>query len=265
MVTEVDLEKAIARKDRAQAILNEISDAYHPFDLTTGTHRQTEQAAQLLASSFSGLDMIAREASLSDRAVQHIDKARRLIPSMLETIAFFWSMVSITLKELELSPHIEQVMLQHLIPAYYLHIAASKVPLPKRQTILAVVEKLLVPLRASDGPFASLDKEQVQHLESVAKECAGFFQRSSSCVEGRNGHLSLRHHSQHNISHRKLQALTVVHNFVVERPDGTTAAERFFGNKPKSLFKHLLDRIDLPARPAKRRSQPVSQPWLLAA
>ena len=265
VVTEVDLEKAIARKDRAQAILNEISDAYHPFDLTTGTHRQTEQAAQLLASSFSGLDMIAREASLSDRAVQHIDKARRLIPSMLETIAFFWSMVSITLKELELSPHIEQVMLQHLIPAYYLHIAASKVPLPKRRTILAVVEKLLVPLRASDGPFASLDKEQVQHLESVAKECAGFFQRSSSCVEGRNGHLSLRHHSQHNISHRKLQALTVVHNFVVERPDGTTAAERFFGNKPKSLFKHLLDRIDLPARPAKRRSQPVSQPWLLAA
>jgi hypothetical protein len=263
--TEVDLEKAIARKERAQEIINEISDAHHPFDLSTGTHRQAEQAAQLLASSFSGLDTIAREASLSERATQHIDKARRLIPSMLETIAFFWSMVSIILKELELSPHVEQAMLQHLIPAYYLYIAAGKAPVPKRRAILAVAEKLLAPLRAPDGPFASLDKEQVQQLESVAKECAGLFQRSSSCVEGRNGHLSLRHHSQHNISHWKLQALTVVHNFGVKRPDGTTAAERFFGNKPRSLFKYLLDQIDLPARPAKRRSQPIPQLQLLVA
>ena len=263
--TEVDLEKAIARKERAKAILGEIGNAYHPFDLTTGESRQAEDVEQLLEKSFSDLDVIAQEASLSERAIQHIEKAHRLLPSMLETIAFFWSIVLMELKKLELSPHIEQAMLQNLVPAYYLQIVSGKTPAQKRRTILSVSEKLLAPLRELDGPFAGLEKEQVRHLEMVARECAEFFQRSSSCVEGRNGHLSLRHHNQHNISHRKLQALTVVHNFGVERPDGTTAAERFFGHKPKDLFEHLLDRIDLPARPAKRRSRPVSQPWLIAA
>ena len=265
VITEVDLEEVVARKDYAQEILNKISDAYHPFDLATGNPRQVEHVEQLLAESFAGLDTIAQEASLSERAIQHIDKARRLTPSMLETITFFWNMISITLKELDLSPNIEQVMLQNLIPAYYLLIAAGKAPISKRRAILSVSGKLLAPLRASEGPFTSLKNEQVRHLELVARECAGFFQRSSSCVEGRNGHLSLRHHSQHNISDRKLQALTVIHNFGVERPDGTTAAERFFGNKPENLFQHLLDQIDLPARPAKRRSQPTPQQWLVAA
>ena len=156
-------------------------------------------------------------------------------------------------------------MLHNLIPAYYLQIVSGKISRPRRQAILSVSEKLLAPLRKLDGPFASLEKKQVRHLEVVARECAGFFQRSSSCVEGRNGHLSLRHHNQHNISHQKLRALTVVHNFGVKRSDGTTAAERFFGHKPKDLFEHLLGRINLPARPAKRRSQPFSRPWLIAA
>jgi hypothetical protein len=40
-------------------------------------------------------------------------------------------------------------------------------------------------------------------------------------------------------------------NFI-RRPDGTTAAQRFFGNRPADLFAHLLASIDLPARPARR-------------
>ncbi|MEW6736820.1 MAG: DUF6399 domain-containing protein, partial [Acidobacteriota bacterium] len=80
------------------------------------------------------------------------------------------------------------------------------------------------------------------------------FQRSSSCVEGRNGQFSLRHHSLHRIGIRKLQALTIVHNYFIKRRDGTTAAQRFFGSKPADLFQWLIDRVSLPARPAKRPS-----------
>jgi hypothetical protein len=54
--------------------------------------------------------------------------------------------------------------------------------------------------------------------------CVQTFQRSSSCVEGRNGQLALRHHSFHRLSPRKLQALTTIHNFFLTRPDGSTAA-----------------------------------------
>ena len=74
-------------------------------------------------------------------------------------------------------------------------------------------------------------------------------------MEGRNGQLALRHHSLHAMSSVRLEALTVVHNYFIRRPDGTTPAERFFGTKPDDLFEWLLDHLDMPARPAMKR------PW----
>jgi hypothetical protein len=83
----------------------------------------------------------------------------------------------------------------------------------------------------------------------IAKECANLFQRSSSCVEGRNAQLSLHHHGFHRLSTTKLKGLTVIHNYYLKRPDGTTAAERFFENKPIDLFDYLLNNMTLPPRP----------------
>jgi Family of unknown function (DUF6399) len=59
--------------------------------------------------------------------------------------------------------------------------------------------------------------------------------------------------SLHQLPQRKLQALTVVHNYWLKRGDGTTAAERFFGSKPADLFEYLVAHLPVPARPAKRR------------
>jgi hypothetical protein len=70
------------------------------------------------------------------------------------------------------------------------------------------------------------------------------FQRLSSNVEGRNGYLSLRNHQLRGLDHpRKRTYLTAVHNFLLTRPDGTTAAERFFGQKPRSMFAVILDSV----------------------
>ena len=99
-------------------------------------------------------------------------------------------------------------------------------------------------------------------IETVALECATLFQRSSSCVEGRNGYLALLHHSLHRISDRKLATLTTVHNFFVKRSDGSTPAERFFGSKPRDLFEWILEEVDLPGRPAQKRLQPNRKHYL---
>ena len=40
-----------------------------------------------------------------------------------------------------------------------------------------------------------------------------------------------------------------LHNFFIQRPDGTTAAHRFFGTPSRNLFEWLLNRLPLPARP----------------
>ena len=112
--------------------------------------------------------------------------------------------------------------------------------------------------------LAGLDPKDRAEILRVAEDCAGLFQRSSSCVEGRNGQLSLRHHSLHRLSNRKLKAQTVVHNFFIKRRDGTTAAERFFGAAPKDLFEVLLEKVDLPGRPARKRPA-NKEPLLMAA
>ena len=98
--------------------------------------------------------------------------------------------------------------------------------------------------------FAELSEAQQNQLNQQAKELAEVFQRSSSNVEGRNGYLSLRNHQLRGLEHpRKRECLTAVHNFCLTRTDGTTAAERFFGQKPRSMFAAILASVDIPPAP----------------
>ena len=118
-----------------------------------------------------------------------------------------------------------------------------------------MADKLKEQAWAKGGALSELPPEDRERLEEVGRQVAGLFSRSSSCVEGRNGRLSLQHHGHSRVSQRRLTALTVIHNYLVERSDGTTAALRFFGQRPPDLFEWLLERLpDLP-RPARKRSQ----------
>src|SRR5207244_1698121 len=100
-----------------------------------------------------------------------------------------------------------------------------------RAAMLETAKRLLDRARAPAGPLATLPEEKRRRIEEVAQHCAELFQRSSSCVEGRNGQLSLRHHSLRRLSGRKLSVLTTLHNYFLRRADRTTAAERFFDSK----------------------------------
>ena len=50
---------------------------------------------------------------------------------------------------------------------------------------------------------------------------------------------SERHQGLREISPRMLRVLGVLHNFVIKRSDGSTAANRFFGQKHQELFPWL--------------------------
>jgi hypothetical protein len=87
-------------------------------------------------------------------------------------------------------------------------------------------------------------------VHDEARRLAAVFQRSSSNVEGRNGYLSLRSHQLRGLDlPRKRQCFTAIHNFFLTRPDGTTAAERFFGHKPRSMFAAILESVELAPAP----------------
>lgn len=249
------LEAAEGRRDQMQEAIGELSEAYHPYDLSSGRRLSAREVEERLEAQFAEIDRVAEEAQLSESSRRRIEKARRLIESFVATIAFFHLCVQMWISEFELSGEIEQVMLKELIPALYLQRAAKKLPTAEdRAKVMAVYQPMLERIRGPAAAINQLAAEERAKLERGAAAAADLFQRSSSCVEGRNGQLALRHHSLHRLSKGKLVSLTVVHNYYLTRSDRTTAAERFFGAKPRDLFGWLVDHLEAPARPAAKRS-----------
>ena len=223
---------------------------YHPFDLNTGQPLTAEEVASRLAGHFDTLEQVAREAGLSTHAEEKLAKARRVLDSMQATVAFFWTIVATWFTSWDLGEAGQRWMREELIPGYYFRRAAKKAATSQeRKRLRELSEKILARARSPDGFWGTLSPQERSDWERKAEQCADVFQRSSSCVEGRNGQLSLRHHGLHQLTKRKLGALTVLHNYTVRHRDGSTAAERFYGTMPRDVFAWLLERISLPTRP----------------
>jgi len=242
------------QQERARKANKNISGVYHPYNLQTGEMQEMETVDKALQAQFKELETIVAETGVRESSQQRIEKARRVVVGMVATIAFFWLMVTAKIEALELAEETEKLVFEKLLPAYYLSIVAKKTKdIAQREQLKQKSEEFIAVVRNIDSPIRRLSVAEQETLDTVAWECVHLFQPSSSCVEGRNGQLALRHHALHRLSDRKLNALKVVHNFQLRRRDGTTAAERFFGKAPKELFSYLLVRIDLPGFPAKKR------------
>ncbi len=259
----LNLQKAEIWQREAKQAIGKIKQSYHPYDLQTGQAREAKIVKKSIEEQFNKLEQIAEEAELSNSSIKRIEKAKRVLAQMVATITFFFLTIRANVLALELDEGSQQVVLEQLIPAIYLSIVSRKSN--NRQEVQELEERsrlMLASVNGATSPFIHYSFEKRQEIEAVAIECAHLFQRSSSCVEGRNGYLSLWQHSWHHISERKLAALTTVHNYFTKRPDGTTPAERFFDQKPEDLFSWLLEHVDLPARPAAKRPLPSAEPFL---
>jgi hypothetical protein len=255
--------QAVAARDEAKAAVRRISDCYHPFSLETGVKVTGEELAETLEATMDALETVATRAGLPDKSMSGIAKARRVVPAMVETMEFVHQGTIAKLAALTLSPELCEDVEKYLVAGRYLEAAACRAETAEeRRKISATAGRLLDPLDAPDHPLQTLSKEKRAAVEAVALECAQLFQRSSSCVEGRNGYLALQKHGLHNLSPMKLESLTVIHNYFSRRADGTTAAERFFGLPHADLFEHVLQRMPPPARPSRRRSPSrYRAPW----
>jgi Family of unknown function (DUF6399) len=248
---EEKLDQARLNHETVRRAKAEIGEVYHPYNLSTGQRQDSQIVSQLLGDCFDRIQTAT--ADLSDRCKKHVQKAQRVVDSMVATIAFFFQMIENFLDNMRLSDRDRHLMHHYLIPGHYLKMAAEKerdidrkaLIRQKSQELLSIVESLGADHgQGTDG--------KIEELEKAARDCAEIFQRSSSCVEGRNAQLALRHQGIHRLGEKQLKALTVVHNYYIKRRDGTTAAERFFEAKPDDLFEFLLDHMDYPVRPRKR-------------
>ena len=207
------------RQQHATEAWQGLSHDYHAFDLDNGQPLDENEVGRQQTGHFDTLQQIAAEARLSARATKELAKARR-----------------------------------ELILALYLARVAEKASdAAERYGLRRLSQETLARARSPDDFWGTLRPEVQAELERKTQICADLFQRSNSCVEGRNGQLSLKHHALHRFTLRKLQTLTVLHNYLIRRPDGTTAAERVHGTASRDLFGWLLDRLSIPARPRTRR------------
>ena len=254
---EQALDAARARQESAHKAVRGIGDDYHPVDLSTGSLLEPAEVGKKLEKHFDEAKAVALDADLGDQRLKLIAKARKLLPALVSTLTFFWSEVAARITALGLTPDQRRAVEQYLLPLAYLDLVATKA---RDAAGCERLRDIASQLRAAPPALASalglLPEQELARVYDVARECAAIFQRSSSCTEGRNGQLSLYHHGLHLLSDRKLRVLTILHNYFIQRPDGTTAAERFFGKKPPDLFKWLLEHVAMPARP---RSSPVAR------
>jgi hypothetical protein len=238
------------RQEQARAAIRGLGEADHPFDLETGQSQDAATVERRLCASFERLQALGGEVSLPESGRARLAKARRVLPGLVAAVAFFW--VRVRAASQGRYGEGSWVWVERLLAGMYLRRVAGQARGAERRGVLrAVAEQCLREARA----VAAEPPGGWEEAERQAREWSGWFQRSSSCVEGRNGQLALRHHSLHRLSARRLGALTALHNYWLRRPDGTTAAERFFGSKPADLFEWLLARLPLPARPARQRQQ----------
>ena len=264
VAVEAERDRARERQREARDLIRELGALYHPYDPVDGQTQPVERVAARFTDVWTRLKRLAEAADLPERARDRLAKAERLTVQWLATLAFFFATVTARVEALALSPQLEAALLEQLIPALYLERVAARSPAAEtRHRVQASSTALLDALRRPDHPLQRLAPEDSARVEQVAGACADLFQRSSACVEGRNGQLSLHHHGRHRLSDRKLAALTAVHNFHIRRPDDTTAAERLFGRTHPALFEQLLLRVPLPPRPRRRRLRPPKRPDLM--
>ena len=243
-------QRLTAQREPVTQSIRAIGHAYHVVDLERGIRRNGKLIAGDLQQHIDTIRTIAQHEGLSERCMERIEKAERVVPKMQATIEFVSGYVRQQVRQLDLAPPASYAMHAHLIPSFYLDRVASTRTVTQGEPLRELAARLRTPLFEPGGALGELNPLEQNQLKVQAARLAEVFQRSSSNVEGRNGYLSLRNHQLRGLDHpRKRACLTAVHNFLLTRPDGTTAAERFFGQKPRSMFAAILESVEIPPAP----------------
>ena len=243
-------ERLAEQRAQVKASIRGIGHDDHFVDLERGVRRNGQLIASDIHAHIEQIRIVAQQEGLSQSCVERIEKAERVVPKMQATIAFVSRYVGQQVAQLDLTPPVSFAMHAKLIPSYDLDRVAQTRSVSDGEPLRELAERLRAPLCEPGGVLIELSPEAQEQLHNEAKRLAAVFQRSSSNVEGRNGYLSLRSHQLRGLDlPRKRECFTAMHNFFLTRPDGTTAAERFFGQKPRSMFAAILASVELAPAP----------------
>jgi hypothetical protein len=241
---KVGSEIKIKRCEDVKASIKEMGKIHHPINFKTGILQTALGMKHRFDEQFKIIRKNVRDAKLGESSQDRIDKAQRAFEAIVDYMKYFFIMYAAFVADLQLTFEQETFFNNVIFPLSYLKMIWRRLPKTGKIELVPLLNNLEIKIRGS--PWEEKFKNA---LMMKGKELAENFQRSSSCVEGRNGALSLNHHRFHRLNEKSLKVLTIVHNFDVQRSDGTTAAERFFEMKHESLFESLVTNVAIPSRP----------------
>ena len=244
------------------ANLRGVAEDIHPFELTTNEVKDSSQVEEALEQRIQNFETIAEALGIQDKK-KTAQKFRNQIEALSSTVDTWWFWVYELLQELRIETELSHWLTQMLLPVIYWHHQLNKTQnTATKKRYKAAWEQ------ASDTlmrhPFTKkISSDEMQRWVEWSGWMVKQFHRSSSAVEGRNGCLSQLYHNGRGLTEKRLQALTVIHNYGLKRKDGTTAAMRFFNSDFPDLFSWLLDEMGGLPLLRKARSRHIANPMIL--
>ena len=227
-----------------------IGHADHGVDRERGGRRHGPRLAAESQGPIAQARARAQHAGRSQRGVERIAQAARVVPHRPATRACVSRYVGQQGNQREWTPPASFAMPAKLLPSCSLARVAQTRTVRAGEPLRERAARRRAPWCEPGGALRALSPEAHDQLHDEAKRRAAVFQRSRAHGEGRNGSLSLRHHPLRGLDlPRTRECCTARHHFFLTRPDGTTAAERCFGQKPRSMFAAIVDSVDLPPAP----------------
>lgn len=232
--------------ERYRLLLRKFSLIVHPFNYENNKAQSSHDVEEKLVKIIKGLKEIAKQFDLNYKKLKTVKKQ---LPDIACLMDIWWNRFDSSLSQLALDNETKKWIKEKLLPYIYWKNQISKTNSKEIRLLYQAAyqnaKKSLI-----DDPFSStIDPPLRSQLEEWAQTMVDRFCRTSSAVEGRNGALSQLNHSRRGLRKKRLPVLTVLHNFEQRRADGTTAAERFFGQEFPDLFEWLLPQITSIPRP----------------
>ncbi len=223
--------------------LHTLSLLGHPFSLERHQPQTAHEVETEVMQTLETVQALAKEYDIAD-AKQRLKKVRKQVPDIAAQVDLWWLWVTEMLTAKGLPPDLETWLREVLLPSVYWQGQVKRTaPGPLRTAYHHAA--IQAQQRLDAHPLTTvLHPKELTRWQHWATWMGGKFQRTSSAVEGRNGVLSRMNHTQRSIRPRRLKVATVIHNFGIRREDGTTAAERLFGEPFPDLFEWIVDHMD---------------------
>jgi hypothetical protein len=248
------LEMRKERRQKVREAKKELGRIYHPINMKTGKLQTVDEIKSGFDKQLNIIEVCANEAGLKSSCKKRLVKARRTFDSMISNLTCLFALYVALVGDLKCDESQECFFNEVVFPLCYLKTVWRRLQKKDRDKLVNLREELERKLTE-----ASYSEEMKLSWMRRGSEIADLFQRSSSCVEGRNGMLSLYFHRFHRFNTRGLRALTVVHNFHTRRVDETTAAERLFGSNHQNLFESIVLNVRIPGLPRVQNHDPLKR------